>query len=208
MRQEINFYQPRFRERAVRYPASLLLQVCAAVLATMALISIYATLRVDGVTRELEVIARQEASAIERLENLRGTIDEITGETSWAERLEQASRELADKEASLRLISGTELGDSQGFARHLRALARQATSGLWLTNIALSAIGDKVWLQGEALQAELVPTYLQNLADEEPFATQRFHRLVIDNPDDDGRSTVGFVVSTEDSLAGSEALYR
>ena len=208
MRQEINLYQAQFRERAVRFPTSLLLQVCAAVLVTMALIATYANYRVAGVQIELGLIAQQEAAAIERLENLRTTIDEVVGETSWADRLEQATTELAEKEASLRLIGGTELGDAQGFARHLKSLARQAMSGLWLTNIALSARGDKIWLQGEALRAELVPTYLQNLADEEPFEHQRFHRLTIDNPDDDGKPTVSFVVTSEQSLSGDGGLYR
>ncbi len=212
MQQNINFYQPQFRERAVRYPAALLLQVCAAVLVTMVLIAAYASLRVSGVESELGIIAQQEAAAVERLENLRSTIEAVVGETSWAERLETASAELAEKEASLRLIGGTELGNAEGFARHLKSLARQATSGLWLTNIALSARGDRVWLQGEALAAELVPTYLQDLADEEPFESQRFHRLKIDDSADgadvDGLRTVSFVVSSDRSLDGDEALYR
>ncbi len=212
MQQNINFYQPQFRERAVRYPAALLLQVCAAVLVTMVLIAAYASLRVSGVESELGIIAQQEAAAVERLENLRSTIEAVVGETSWAERLETASAELAEKEASLRLIGGTELGNAEGFARHLKSLARQASSGLWLTNIALSARGDRVWLQGEALAAELVPTYLQDLADEEPFESQRFHRLKIDDSADgadvDGLRTVSFVVSSDRSLDGDEALYR
>lgn len=212
MQQNINFYQSQFRERAVRYPAVLLLQVCAAVLVTMVLIAAYASLRVSGVESELGIIAQQEAAAVERLENLRSTIEAVVGETSWAERLETASAELAEKEASLRLIGGTELGNAEGFARHLKSLARQATNGLWLTNIALSARGDRVWLQGEALAAELVPTYLQDLADEEPFESQRFHRLKIDDSADgadfDGLRTVSFVVSSDRSLDGDEALYR
>lgn len=211
MRQDVNFFQPQFRERAVRFPAVLILQVAACVLGTMLLIAGYASLRVSGVAGELEVIAQQEAAAIERLEKLRVTIDAVVGETSWADRLDGATAELAEKEASLRLISGTELGDAAGFARHLKSLARQATAGLWLTNVALSARGDRIWLQGEALAAELVPTYLQNLAEEAPFESQRFHRLKIDNPDDTGdggRQVVTFVVSSDDSLSGDEALYR
>lgn len=208
LRQEINFYQPQFRERSVRYPASLLLQAAAAVIVTMALLAVYANVRVSGVRTELTVIAQQEEAAIERLQNLRTTIDEVVGETSWAERLASATSELAEKEASLRLISGTELGDADGFARHLRSLAEQSLPGLWLTNIALSARGDRVWLQGIAQRAALVPTYLQNLADEVPFASQRFHRLEIDEAEDNGRQVVSFVVTSDDSLEGTEALYQ
>lgn len=208
MRQDVNFYQPRFRGNATRYPAKFLLQLCASIVVAMLLLSTYATVQVSGVQKELELIAQQENTAIERLQSLRTTIAEVAGETSWADRLDAASTELSEKEASLRLISGTELGDAEGFARHLKSLARQSMSGLWLTNIALSAKGDRIWLQGEAMQAQLVPTYLQNLADEVPFEAQRFHRLEIDNPDDDTRQTVSFVVTSEASLTNGEVLYR
>lgn len=208
VRQELNFYQLRFRERTARFPASLLLQVCASLVVALLLLSTYAGYQVSGVQSELEVIAQQETAAVRRLENLRTTIESVVGETSWAERLEGAQRDLVVKEASLRLISGTELGDAEGFARHLKSLARQTVGGLWLTNIALSAKGDRIWLQGEALRADLVPQYLQDLADEEPFEDQRFHRLEIDRGEDSAARTVTFVVTSDASLANSEVVYR
>ncbi|MGB5247673.1 MAG: PilN domain-containing protein [Woeseia sp.] len=208
LRQNVNFYQLRFRERAVRLPAAMLLQTTAMVIATMLLLSSYAAYQVAGVQSDLELIAQQEHAAVKRLETLRTTIADVIGETSWAERLDVASTALAQKEASLRLIAGTELGDASGFARHLKSLARQTTTGLWLTNIALSARGDRIWLQGEALRADLVPTYLQNLADEEPFESQRFHRLEIDKATAEDARTVSFVVTSDESLDGKKALYQ
>ncbi len=208
MQQEVNFYQPRFRERTVRFPAVLLLQVAASVIVALFLLSTYASYRIAGVDKELTVIAAQELAAIERLGNLRATIEAVAGETSWADRLDQASGELSEKEASLRLISGTELGDANGFARHLRSLARQTMPGLWLSNIALSAKGERVWLQGEALRADLVPSYLQYLADEEPFAAQRFHRLEIDRAGDETAQTVSFVVTSDATLKANEVLFQ
>ena len=208
MNQQVNFYQPSFRERTARFPALLLLQVAASVIVTLFLLSTYASYQVNGVGRELDLIAQQEVAAVKRLESLRTTIAEVVGETSWAERLQRADNELSEKEASLRLISGTELGDADGFARHLKSLARQTTPGLWLTNIALSAKGDRIWLQGEALRADLVPTYLQDLADEEPFEHQRFHRLKIDTDEDSNAQTVSFVVTSDDALNDREVLFR
>lgn len=208
MNQQVNFYQTRFRERTTRFPAALLLQVAASIIVTLFLLSTYASYQVNGVSNDLKLIAAQEAAAVQRLENLRTTVGEVVGETSWAERLEHASSELSEKEASLRLISGTELGDAKGFARHLEALARQTTPGLWLTNIALSAKGDRVWLQGAALRAELVPSYLQYLAGEEPFETQRFHRLEIDREDGETGQTVSFVVTSDATLDTGKKLFR
>jgi len=208
MQQEVNFYQSCFRERSARFPAVLLLQVAASVIVTLFLLSTYASYRIAGVDKELVVIAAQESAAVERLGSLRATIETVVGETSWADRLDQASGELSEKEASLRLISGTELGDANGFARHLRSLARQTMPGLWLTNIALSAKGERIWLQGEALRADLVPSYLQYLADEEPFEAQRFHRLEIDRAGDETAQTVSFVVTSDATLKSNEVLFQ
>ncbi|MDZ7642970.1 MAG: PilN domain-containing protein [Woeseiaceae bacterium] len=208
MQQQVNFYQPQFRARSARLPATMLLQACAAVVVAMLLLYAYGAWRVGGVQGDLRVIAQQEAAALQRLENLQSTIADVVGETSWATRLDDASRLLAEKEASLRLISGTELGNTGGFAPHLAALARQATAGLWLTHVALSGRGDRIWLQGEATRADNVPNYLQNLAAEPPFAAQRFHRLEIDRPADEPSGIVSFVVTSNESLGDDEVLNR
>lgn len=208
MQQQVNFYQVQFRERITPLPTTLLLQACAAMFVAMLLIFAFAANRVGGVESEVRIITAQEKAALKRLENLRGTIESVLGEKSWADRLEEASGQLEEREASLRLISGTRLGNTDGFSAHLESLARQGTDGLWLTHISLSAQGDRTWLQGESLRADLVPVYLQELADEDPFASQRFHRLNIDRDDEDSGDTVTFVVTSDNTMASSDLVRR
>ena len=208
MRQQVNFYQPQFRERAAPLRADLLLKVCGALFAAMLIIYGFAANRVDGVAGEMRVIAAQEAAAVERLENLRGTIRNVLGERSWAERLEEASHLLEERESSLLLVSGSELGSADGFSGHLKALARQSTDGMWLTRISLSAQGDETRLEGESLKADSVPVYLQGLAAERPFADQRFRRLNIDREPEGTGDTVTFVVTSDDSFAGTDPARR
>jgi len=205
MPQQVNFYQPQFRERPVPLPSGMLLQAVGAVFLAMLMIYAFATNRVTAVATEMQVIEAQEAAAVERLGNLRATIRSVIGEKSWAERLDEATRELDEREESLRLISGTALGDADGFSRHLEALARQSMDGLWLTQISLSAKGDRTWLQGESRRADLVPLYLQNLADEQPFAKQRFYRLNINRDEDETRNTLAFVVTSDSTFASTGA---
>jgi len=208
MQQQVNFLQSRFREQTTVLPSMLLLQVCGALFVTMILIYAFAANRIGGVASELRVISAQETVALERLENLRGTIHNVMGEQSWAQKLDAASELLREKEASLALIEGPDLGNTDGFSSHLRALARQGFDGLWLTNISLSARGEKTWLQGESMQAGFVPVYLQSLADEPPFAEQRFHRLIIDRGEDGTDDTVTFVVSSDSSIGSSTLVSR
>ena len=100
----------------------------------------------------------------------------------------------------LGLVQGSTLGDTLGFSRYLGSLARQDTEGLWLTQIQLSALGDKNQLQGKALRAELVATYLQNLTEEPAFSAQRFNQFQIDGPEQTRAGIVTFSMNSEAQL--------
>lgn len=66
------------------------------------------------------------------------------------------------REAVEALKSGN-FGNTRGYSEHLRALARQSVSGLWLTGFSIEGAGSGIALDGRALRAELVPAYLQKL---------------------------------------------
>jgi len=177
------------------------LQATAAVVVGMFLATMFAQQRIDGIEKELTIVARQETVALERLQEIGPLINAVTGETNWSEQLDDSLRMLAERQAVLNLIQGTTLGDTNGFSRHLRALARQDIDGLWLTHIVVSALGDKTRLEGRAIRAELIPLYVQGLAAEEPFAKQRFHRFQIDSPTEDDGTAVFFSMDSDILLA-------
>ena len=197
MRQDINFYQGSFRQESSFFSATFGAQALIAALVVMLLGYGYAWQRTEGLHAELEALAQQEAQALERLEKLRPIIKSVTGEKSLTEQLEDALRTLDEKQTVLALINGTTLGDTQGFSRHLRALAKQNVDGLWLTQITLSGTGDKTSLQGRARQPELVPSYVKSLAGERPFAAQRFQQFQINRPEEVTDGTVEFSMNSE-----------
>lgn len=197
MKQQINLYHAEFRPQMQLFPAWFMLQATAIVVFGMLLTYVFAQHRVEGVHDELTIVARQESVLLDRLENIGPLINAVTGETNWAEQLDDSLRMLAERQAALNLIQGSSLGDTHGFSRHLRALSRQDIDGLWLNHIALSAMGDKTRLEGRAIRAELIPLYVQGLASEKPFAKQRFHHFRIDNPVDDGETTVSFSMDSD-----------
>lgn len=199
--QQINLYQVQYRPQTHMFPAWFILQAIAILVCSMLLMYGFAQQRVDGVLQELEIVTRQEAVAIDRLQNIGPLITAVTGETNWSEQLDDSLRMLAERQAVLNLIQGSTLGDTQGFSRHLRALARQDTDGVWLTRLALSAQGDKTRLEGRALSAELIPLYVQYLTAEAPFAEQRFHRFRIDNPVEDDNKALRFSMNSDVLLA-------
>ena len=197
MKQQINLYHAEFRPQTRMFPAWFMLQTAAIVVLGMLLAYLFAQQRIDGVEHELEVVARQETAALDRLQNIGPLINAVTGETNWSQQLDDSLRMLAERQAVLNLIQGSTLGDTKGFSRHLRALSRQDLDGLWLNHIALSAMGDKTRLEGKAVRAELIPLYVQGLATEAPFANQRFHYFQIENPADDGETAVSFSMGSD-----------
>jgi len=203
MNQQINLYRAEFRPETNAFQSLFMFQAAGVVMLALILMYGFARQGISGIDQELEIVARQEAAALERLQSIRPLITAITGEQSWTEQLEEASRTLAERQAVLGLIQGTTLGDAKGFSRHLRALARQEIDGIWLTRIVLSALGDKTRLEGRAIRAELIPLYVQDLTAEPAFAEQRFHRFQIDNPAEEGQTALTFSMDSQILLASS-----
>ncbi|MAF84329.1 MAG: hypothetical protein QGH93_03805 [Gammaproteobacteria bacterium] len=200
MYQQINFYQDEFRATEQIFCATTLLKTCAAALLVMLLTSVLAIQEMSSVERELEIVRNQDVAAAAQLHKLQPAIAAVSGKRTWVEQLDDATRLLAEKEQVLKLVLGSTLGNTQGFSRYLSSLTRQDTDGLWLTQISLSALGDKTRLEGQALRAELVPAYLQTLADEPPFATQRFQQFQINGPTEPNSDKVTFSMNSESQL--------
>jgi hypothetical protein len=205
MRQQINFYNAEFSTGPQIFGAATLLIGCGVIILAMVLSYVFALRQQSGITSDLQIVRNQEKAAIERLQNFRPTINAIGGDQNWSERLEEATRALREKQLVLSLVQGSTLGGTQGFSGHLISLARRDTDGLWLTHIRLSGLGGKTQLEGKALRAELVPAYLQSLAEEPPFATQRFHQLQIEGSEDPTEGIVTFSMNSEAGLLADAA---
>lgn len=82
------------------------------------------------------------------------------------------------------------------FSNLLTTLARQDLEGVWLERIELRDSGNSISLEGRALEANDVPTFLRGLGTERTFADRRFRRFRMDrqNPAAPG---IGFRVATE-----------
>ncbi len=204
MHQQINFYRAEFLSQQRAFGANTMLIACGAIVLTMLLAYAFAAQKMAGIETELQIVNQQEVAAIERLEQLRPIVFAAGGERAWADRLDDATRALEEKQLVLGLVQGSKLGDTQGFSRYLRSLARQDFDELWLTRIRLSSLSNRNRLEGKALRAELVATYLQSLAAEPPFAKQRFHQLQIDGAED-GSGVVTFSMSSDDHLVAELA---
>ncbi len=178
------------------FPIRFQLQAIAAMLVLMVGLAMFASGRVSALDDDIAIAKQQESDATERLSTLRAKLDEVIGEKSWEEQLADALTELKQRQDVLALVQGPALGETEGFARHLRAMSRQDTDGIWLTFIGLSGDGKDTRIEGRALKAEHVPMYVQNLTDELPFENQRFQQFEIDNTPDAKTQSLFFAMDS------------
>lgn len=203
MDQQINLYTAEFRPETNAFQSMFMFQAVGILVFSLLCISLYARHEVNGVDREIELVGQLEAAAIERLQSVGPLIASITGERTWAEQLEEATRTLGERQAVLNLIRSTSLGDTDGFSGQLEALARQDIDGIWLTRIVLAGRNRSTRIEGRTYRAELIPAYVQSLTDEAAFSDLRFHRFQIDSPLEDDGSALTFSMDSKVVAANS-----
>jgi hypothetical protein len=98
-------------------------------------------------------------------------------------------RELEQAESERRALLGVsaildkgEFGNTRGYSAYFRAFARSGVSGLWLTGVRIVGAGSEIGLQGRALQASLLPGYLQGLSREPVLKGTTFGHLEMGQP--------------------------
>ena len=207
MQQQINLYQSGFRRTTQIFCATSLIRAGGIIMFAMLLTYGFAVHKLSNVDTELQIVGDQDAAFVQHLQKLQATIADLEIKMSGAERLDDAMRLLDEKKLILALVQSSTLGDSEGFSRYLTSLARQDTDGLLLTQINLSAFGDRTRLEGQALRADLVPAYLQGLAGEPPFAHQKFHHFQIIGAADPASGIVSFSLNSE-AHAGDKQVRR
>jgi hypothetical protein len=91
----------------------------------------------------------------------------------------QMEARLRSREEAVQTLKSGAIGNTEGYAEYMRAFARQALDGLWLTGFDIVGDGSELSLSGRALEAELVPAYLQHLKREKLLRGKQFAALHI-----------------------------
>jgi hypothetical protein len=176
--QQINLYQPAFRKQPKPFSARTLAQALGCVIA--AIVAAYGYLFLQSGV--LEIQARQSAQQLKsELERLK-----VSGGTSPAERLKLfADRKkaveaaIAGRSQALEALQAGTLGQAEGHAKALRALARLSVEGVWLTRVEVADGGTEMSLAGRATRPELVARYVERLRADAMLGEQAFTGLEI-----------------------------
>lgn len=207
MRQQINLYQPVFSSERKLFGAGMAACAFAAVILALAGYTVHARVQLGNLENELEDLRVQqqefEAQAAQSEERAaRGT------PTETELRIKNLSRDIAARTHALQMLQSGAAGQTTGFASRLEALARRHVDGLWIDAVILSGANGSMSLAGATLDADFVPRYLQNLAQDPVLNGTRFDDFLIERPQSLGGSQSALGADGENVAPKSAATPR
>ena len=177
MSAQINLYNPGLRKKKEYFSASVLMLALAACSLMMLAATGYVVYETH--TKQLRALsaktllsgAKQELATVTAVKVPRAKNARMEAQVKDME-----ARVLGLLKVTVELKKG-DFGNATGYSGYLRAFAQQRLEGIWLTGVSVNDHGNDIGLQGQALQAVLLPQYLQRLSSEEVLRGKAFDSL-------------------------------
>ena len=205
MSQQINLLQPAFRKQPKRVSATAMLYACTVMLLGIAVVYGLGHWQARGLQAKLARAESQQTALAEQLQEVsrsfgaRAKTQFLETEIAKLEALVTAKSRIKD------ILDRGAFANTEGYSKYLVALARQHITGLWLTGFVIAGAGERLTLQGRTTVAELVPQYMQKLADEQTLAGVEFHVFRMARSQDDAGTRSPAVIEFKATTAGKES---
>jgi hypothetical protein len=173
MAQQINLYNPIFLQKKKHFSAVTMLQTLGLLLSGILLFYGYALYESRTLARAAAETQRQVQVQGEQLAQLTREFSPEGQSKLLDEELARATARLKQREDLLAVLRTGGLGNTEGFARYMTALARQTTPGVWLTGFVVAGDEAQIQLTGRVSHPDLVPTYIRALNREEVMRGRR-----------------------------------
>jgi len=166
MSQQINLYNPLFLKQEKHFSARTLAQALAVVVLGIVAVSVSGWIQARSAERLADQYRDQVARQRDQLVKLGVQLPGPGRGKALEAELARLEGEVKLRQATLEALGTGELGNTVGFSEFLASLGRQSMGGVWLTRIEIADAGNDLRVDGRALRAELVPTYLAALSRE------------------------------------------
>lgn len=173
MSQQINLYNPLFLKQEKHFSARTMLQGLGIIGLGLAALYGYAFFESRAAERNAQRYRDQLAGQRDQLVKLAAQLGSQGRSKAMEAEIARLEAELKAKQATLGALSTGELGNTTGFSDFFAAFGRQAMSGIWLTGFTIGDSGSDLRVNGRALRAELIPSYLRALGDESMMRGRR-----------------------------------
>jgi hypothetical protein len=172
--QQVNLYTEAFRPKKVVLPLEhiILLPVLAIILVVAASFGLSYFLGIES--QEVTALQSKNETMAVRLESLEARANKQRKDESLVFANQRLNAKLLARQQMIDMLDTVVVKDDEGFSNILVSLARQKLSKLWLSSIYIGSSGKEMHIEGQTLNADLVPEYLQSLRKESSFLGRAF----------------------------------
>ncbi len=208
MSRQINLYSPVFRHQTSKFSAVWTVAAVVAIAAGMSAYYAWDTQRLRGLSARRSEAEAQLKQLREQLVAL-GQAGPRTKNKALEDQVARAEDLLKTRQELLGRLQSGEIGNRDGYAKFLAALARQRVEGVWLTGVEISGPGNDFALDGRAIRADLLPGFIKLLRNEEafrgkPIGTIALREREID-PEGERKAQAGPAAPAQGGSAGQAA---
>lgn len=182
MPQQINLYNPAFEAQRALISLKGAVAGWVVIAALVAVFAGYQIISLRSVEQQERELARQMAVAQADAQRLGSEVASRRHDPRITEDVTRLEGEVRGRQEVMNMLRSGGLGDTRGFSDHLKAFARQSFEGVWLTRLSIATAGRDVSIEGRALQAAYVPSYLKRLNGENAMQGHPFSELLIQEP--------------------------
>ena len=179
MSQQINLFNPIFRKQKKYFSSVTMVQALGIIVLASALLATDSARRTKQAETQLAASVSQLKQTQDKLIVVKAQFPPRQKSPTLQAEIVLAQQELAMLSSATDVVKRGGFGDTRGYSPYFRAFARQALEGLWLTQVDIASGGTQLGVRGHALQADLVPQYMQRLAKEPVMQGQSFSSLEI-----------------------------
>ncbi len=177
--QEINLYQPGLRAAAPALSARLILRAVGGLALALVLFYGFARQRAETETRSVARLAAQKTETTAKLEQLELQVAKVSADPVLAAEVRDLGIETETRRLLVKAVEKRALGSAHGFSPQLEGLARRTLDGVWLQQIKIERGGEGLSLAGRALDAKLVPQWLEGMREQAGLAGRAFQTVRI-----------------------------
>jgi hypothetical protein len=175
--QQINLYQPLFRQQKKIFSAVTMLQMTGFFVVVLGVIYAWNVRSLAPFQDELEKTSVEFDRLAARIEQVRVKTPGEAETRLLEQEISRLTRELKYRRELKEALAAGTFGNTDGFSGYFEALARGHVDGAWLTGIMIAQGGVQLSLTGLTIDPELVPLYIKRLAESPAFHSRGFNVL-------------------------------
>lgn len=177
MSQQINLFNPIFMKQRKYFTLLAMLQALGLIVAGSLCFYGYAAYQVAQLAKQSEEGAKLFNAEQARFARYTAEFSPLRANQLLQDEVRKSEKNLAEQTKLVATLKSGSVGNTTGYSQYMRAFARQAIQGLWLTGFKVTGDAAQISLSGGVVNPELLPAYIQRLGKEPAMRGKSFSNL-------------------------------